>query len=35
MQYNWVASDIIVPVDTVRNLGITFDSVMTMKPCII
>ena len=29
-----VANDIIVPVDTVRNLGTTFDSAMTMKPCI-
>ena len=28
------ANDIIVPVDTMRNLGITFDSAMTMKPCI-
>ena len=29
-----VANDMIVPVDTVQNLGITFDSVMTMKPCV-
>ena len=29
-----VASDIIVPVDTVRNLGIRTDSAMTMNPCI-
>ena len=29
-----VTNDIVVPVDTVRNLGITFDSAMTNKPCI-
>ena len=29
-----VANDIIVPVETRRNLGITFDGALTMKPCI-